>query len=62
MIQIKTYNCSNPRCKNNKERIKEENLIKRVEEEGHIDYCCPLCDQVIICVHTEEYNKKYNLK
>lgn len=28
-----------------------EELIKRVEDDGHIDFCCPRCSSVIICCH-----------
>ena len=47
---IKIYICW--RCKDARNRalkLRGESLIKRVEEEGHIDYVCPKCDSVIIC-------------
>ncbi len=50
MTTKRTFICWHKNCRN-KKRIIEEDLIKRVEEEGHIDYCCPRCDSVIICCH-----------
>jgi len=36
------------KCKDNKWYSKKE-LIKRKESSGHIDFCCPKCERVIIC-------------
>ena len=62
---MKTYICWNKRCPSKKkellhgkeaERITEEQMEIREEDENHIDYCCPLCGKVIIC--ESEGNKK----
>lgn len=37
------------RCKDKTKRIKESDLIKRQQDRNHTDYCCPICECVIIC-------------
>ena len=39
------------RCKDNRRYTRSE-LLKR-KDGGHIDYCCPVCESVIICKSKE---------
>jgi phage FluMu protein Com len=32
-------------------RIPQDKLLVRKESSTHIDYCCPICEAVIICYH-----------
>ena len=57
---VRTYVCWNRLC-DNKKRINETNLIKRVEENGkHIDLCCPKCEKVIVCITNQDLNIQDN--
>jgi len=51
-ILKRSYKCSNESCNLHKEegRTLEKDLIRVEEEDGHIDYKCPCCGSVIICV------------
>jgi len=63
-ITTKSYVCWRRGCRENNlkkigsGRIMEDKLIKRKEDIDHIDYCCPDCESVIICVHLIEEGAK----
>jgi hypothetical protein len=42
-----TFKCW--KCKGDKRRILKSEMIKR-KDGRHVDYCCPICESVIICV------------
>lgn len=60
MTEIKvlgrSYKCFYKNCRLNRQegRILEKDLVKSIEEDDHIDYRCPCCDSVIICVKIEK--------
>ena len=46
--QYMCWRALNKRCSHTQPLLKEE-LVKRIEDINHIDYCCPECCSVIIC-------------